>query len=104
MGSIQTRKEKCSNTGNGIAVYSFREGKVTPERFIKIKRKKLPEQAHCSALKQTKSAQRYRTRWLAVIRSHEKGKAGANLLLVTTTYPTTLSCSTPKRRVLKRLT
>ena len=27
---------KAGNTGNGIAVYSFMEGKVTPERFIPI--------------------------------------------------------------------
>lgn len=28
--------EKAGNTGNGIALYSFAEGKVRPERFIKI--------------------------------------------------------------------
>jgi DNA-binding beta-propeller fold protein YncE len=28
--------EKAGNTGNGIAVYSFRDGKVAPERFLKI--------------------------------------------------------------------
>ncbi|MEY2414369.1 MAG: hypothetical protein QOD84_2975 [Acidobacteriaceae bacterium] len=33
--------EKPSNTGNGITVYSFREGTVAPERFIKIAPQKL---------------------------------------------------------------
>ncbi len=33
--------EKPSSTGNGIAVYSFREGVVAPERFIKIAPQKL---------------------------------------------------------------
>ena len=37
MGSItDPTGEKPSSTGNGIAVYKFAEGKVAPERFIKI--------------------------------------------------------------------
>ncbi len=34
---------KAGNTGNGIAVYSFKEGKVAPERFIPIAPQPLPE-------------------------------------------------------------
>ncbi|MDP9158678.1 MAG: phosphoesterase [Acidobacteriota bacterium] len=42
VGSISDpTAEKPSNTGNGIAVYSFREGAVAPERFIKIAPQKL---------------------------------------------------------------
>lgn len=33
--------ERRGDTGNGIAVYSFREGKVAPERFLKIPLQKL---------------------------------------------------------------
>ena len=33
--------EKPGNLGNGIAVYSFRDGKVAPERFVKIPPQKL---------------------------------------------------------------
>jgi len=37
MGSItDPTGEKPGDTGNGIAVYRFQQGKVTPERFIKI--------------------------------------------------------------------
>jgi DNA-binding beta-propeller fold protein YncE len=37
MGSItDPTGEKPSSTGNGIAVYKFGEGEVTPERFLKI--------------------------------------------------------------------
>ncbi len=37
MGSItDPTGEKSGDTGNGIAVYSFKEGKVAPERFIPI--------------------------------------------------------------------
>jgi DNA-binding beta-propeller fold protein YncE len=37
MGSItDPTGAKSGNTGNGIAVYKFENGKVTPERFIKI--------------------------------------------------------------------
>jgi DNA-binding beta-propeller fold protein YncE len=37
MGSItDPTGEKPKNTGNGIAVYRFADGQVTPERFIKI--------------------------------------------------------------------
>jgi hypothetical protein len=37
VGSITDPKgEKAGDTGNGIAVYSFTEGKVAPERFIAI--------------------------------------------------------------------
>ncbi|HUJ95176.1 MAG TPA: hypothetical protein VLW84_07935 [Terriglobales bacterium] len=37
LGSItDPTGEKPKDTGNGIAVYSFQQGKVTPERFIKI--------------------------------------------------------------------
>jgi len=37
MGSITDPiGEKASSTGNGIAVYKFSEGQVSPERFIKI--------------------------------------------------------------------
>jgi DNA-binding beta-propeller fold protein YncE len=42
MGSItDALGEKPGNTGNGIAVYGFRGGKVLPERFIKIGPQKL---------------------------------------------------------------
>ena len=33
--------EKSGDTGNGIAIYSFREGKPAPERFIKIAPQKI---------------------------------------------------------------
>jgi DNA-binding beta-propeller fold protein YncE len=33
--------EKPGDTGNGIAVYSFRQGKVAPERFLKIPPQKI---------------------------------------------------------------
>jgi DNA-binding beta-propeller fold protein YncE len=37
MGSItDPNGEKATSTGNGIAVYKFADGQVTPERFIKI--------------------------------------------------------------------
>src|SRR5216684_6358907 len=37
MGSItDPTGEKSKSTGNGIAVYKFADGQVTPERFIKI--------------------------------------------------------------------
>jgi DNA-binding beta-propeller fold protein YncE len=42
MGSItDPTGEKSGDTGNGIAVYRFSEGKVTPERFIPIAPQKL---------------------------------------------------------------
>jgi DNA-binding beta-propeller fold protein YncE len=42
MGSItDPTGAKAGNTGNGIAVYKFDEGKVTPERFLKIAPQKL---------------------------------------------------------------
>lgn len=34
--------DKPGNTGNGIAVYKFKNGKVSPERFIKIPPQQLP--------------------------------------------------------------
>ena len=41
VGSItDARGDKTGSTGDGIAVYKFKSGKVTPERFIKI----LPQQ------------------------------------------------------------
>ncbi len=44
MGSItDPTGEKPSNTGNGIAIYQFSDGKVTPERFIKIPPQKLAD-------------------------------------------------------------
>ena len=33
--------DRAGDTGNGIAVYSFREGKVVPERFLKLAPQKL---------------------------------------------------------------
>ena len=42
MGSItDPTGAKSGNTGNGIAVYKFDDGKVTPERFLKIAPQKL---------------------------------------------------------------
>jgi len=42
VGSItDPNGEKRGDTGNGIAVYSFHDGKVSPERFIKIPPQKL---------------------------------------------------------------
>src|SRR3982074_1020650 len=42
MGSItDPTGEKPTSTGNGIAVYKFADGQVTPERFIKIPPKKI---------------------------------------------------------------
>src|SRR5208337_192248 len=35
--------EKPSSTGNGIAVYKFAAGQVTPERFIKIAPQKIAD-------------------------------------------------------------
>jgi DNA-binding beta-propeller fold protein YncE len=44
MGSItDPTGEKGKSTGNGIAVYKFANGEVTPERFIKIPPQKLAE-------------------------------------------------------------
>ncbi len=44
MGSItDPTGEKPTSTGNGIAVYKFAAGQVTPERFIKIAPQKLAE-------------------------------------------------------------
>ncbi len=44
MGSItDPTGEKPTSTGNGIAVYKFADGQVTPERFIKIPPQKLAE-------------------------------------------------------------
>ena len=37
MGSVSDPTgEKQGNTGNGIIVYRFQSGKITPERFIKL--------------------------------------------------------------------
>ncbi len=42
MGSItDPAGKKSGNTGNGIAVYRFAQGKVTPERFLKIPAQRL---------------------------------------------------------------
>ena len=42
MGSItDPTGAKRGNTGNGIAVYKFEDGKVTPERFLKIAPQKI---------------------------------------------------------------
>ena len=38
--------KKPGNTGNGIAVYSFAEGRVTPERFIKIGPQQVPSRSY----------------------------------------------------------
>src|SRR6266851_8899266 len=44
MGSItDPTGEKPTSTGNGIAVYKFADGQVTPERFIKIAPQKIAE-------------------------------------------------------------
>jgi DNA-binding beta-propeller fold protein YncE len=44
--------QKAGNTGNGIAVYSFKEGKVAPERFIPIEPQVLaPEKKVAVALR-----------------------------------------------------
>jgi DNA-binding beta-propeller fold protein YncE len=44
MGSLTDPTEKSAgDTGNGIAVYSFVDGKVAPERFIKIPPQKVTE-------------------------------------------------------------
>jgi len=44
MGSItDPTGEKSKSTGNGIAVYKFADGQVTPERFIKIAPQKIAE-------------------------------------------------------------
>ncbi len=44
MGSItDPTGEKPTSTGNGIAVYKFAEGQVTPERFIKIPPQRIAE-------------------------------------------------------------
>ncbi|MFZ0800449.1 MAG: phosphoesterase, partial [Terriglobales bacterium] len=44
MGSItDPTGEKAKSTGNGIAVYKFVEGQVTPERFIKIAPQRIAE-------------------------------------------------------------
>ena len=44
MGSItDPTAEKPTSTGNGIAVYKFADGRVTPERFIKIPPQRVAE-------------------------------------------------------------
>jgi len=44
MGSVtDPTGEKPTSTGNGIAVYKFADGQVTPERFVKIPPQKLAE-------------------------------------------------------------
>jgi hypothetical protein len=57
MGSVTDPEGMNPNgTGNGIAVYSFHEGKVSPERFIKIKPQKIAHGKRvAAALKKTKS-------------------------------------------------
>lgn len=42
-GTSKPKKGEEPPTGNGIAVYSFSDGKVAPERFIKIAMPSLPE-------------------------------------------------------------
>ena len=43
MGSItDPTGEKPGDTGNGIAVYRFQQGKITPERFIKLAPQSVP--------------------------------------------------------------
>ena len=43
MGSItDANGEKEGDTGNGIVVYSFAEGKIAPERFLKLPLEQLP--------------------------------------------------------------
>lgn len=42
MGSLSDPEgEKVGDTGNGIAIYGFDEGKITPERFVKIAPQKI---------------------------------------------------------------
>jgi DNA-binding beta-propeller fold protein YncE len=44
MGSItDPTGEKPNDSGNGIAVYNFKQGKITPERFIQIAPQKIAE-------------------------------------------------------------
>ncbi|HLH08724.1 MAG TPA: beta-propeller fold lactonase family protein [Terriglobales bacterium] len=51
MGSITDPEGKSSgDTGNGIAVYSFTEGKVAPERFIAISPQKLAAGKHAARI------------------------------------------------------
>jgi len=85
LGSITDPEGKTAgNTGNAIAVYSFQNGKVSPERVIKVKPQKLASGKRiASGVKQTKpgTAVPYPA-GLAVIPSQKKGRAGADLLLV----------------------
>ncbi|HYA24578.1 MAG TPA: hypothetical protein VEF05_10485, partial [Terriglobales bacterium] len=57
MGSItDPTGEKSGDTGNGIAVYSFRDGRVAPERFIKIAPQKIAKEKNvASGLRKTPS-------------------------------------------------
>jgi DNA-binding beta-propeller fold protein YncE len=85
MGSITDAEGKNpGSTGNGIAVYGFHEGKVGPERFIKLKPQKIARGRRvASALKKTKfgTAIPYPA-GLAVIPSQRKDKSGSDLLVV----------------------
>jgi DNA-binding beta-propeller fold protein YncE len=47
VGSISDPSgEKPGNTGNGIAVYRFEQGKLTPDRFIKVALQPVPAGTH----------------------------------------------------------
>jgi hypothetical protein len=73
MGSItDPTGEKPKSTGNGIAVYKFADGQVTPERFIKIRPSRSPkEKKSRSACARLPPEPRSVSRWI-------RGVAGRN--------------------------
>jgi hypothetical protein len=86
MGSISDPTgEKAGDTGDGIAVYSFREGRVAPERFIKIPPQRIAKEktvAHALQKTAAGTAIPY-TAGLAVIPGKD---GGADQLLVANDY------------------
>ena len=104
MGSVTDPEGMNPNgTGNGIAVYSFHEGKVSPERFIKIKPQKIAHGKRvAAALKKTKSGTAIPyPAGLAVIASQAKGKTGDLLLVANNLSDNVVLLDSKSGRVLK---
>jgi DNA-binding beta-propeller fold protein YncE len=75
---------KSGNTGNGIAVYNFSDGKVAPDRFIAIPPQAIPEShAVASALQKTPAGTAIPyPAGLALVSNEGRGSEGHEKLLI----------------------
>jgi DNA-binding beta-propeller fold protein YncE len=104
MGSITDPEGKDpKNTGNGIAVYTFANGKVLPERFIKIKPQKIARGKRVAVgVKVTKSGTAIPyPAGLAVVASQAKGKTGELLLVANNLSDNVILLDSQSGKVLK---